>query len=74
MADYGIKSGELVDLPILAPGFGAQGAQVEQARELYGDAVSNTIVTVSRSVLQEGANQIPAELRSLRSQLREQVR
>lgn len=74
VADYGLRIEELVDVPILAPGFGAQGALVEQARDLYGAAVSNTIVTVSRSVLQEGSSQIPTELRSLRSQLREQVR
>jgi orotidine-5'-phosphate decarboxylase len=74
VVDYGMRVEELIDLPILAPGFGAQGAQVEQARELYGPAVVNTIVTVSRSVLQEGSSQIPSELRSLRSQLREQVR
>jgi orotidine-5'-phosphate decarboxylase len=74
VADYGMRVEELIDLPVLAPGFGAQGAQVEQARELYGDAVANTIVTVSRSILIEGSNQIPSELRSLRAQLREQVR
>ncbi|MGV8857196.1 orotidine-5'-phosphate decarboxylase [Rhodoglobus sp.] len=74
VADYGMRVEELIDVPVLAPGFGAQGALVEQARELYGPAVVNTIVTVSRSVLQEGASQIPSELRSLRSQLREQVR
>ncbi len=74
VADFGMRVEELIDLPVLAPGFGAQGAQVEQARELYGAAVGNTIVTVSRSVLQEGSSQIPSELRSLRSQLREQVR
>lgn len=74
VADYGMRVEELIDVPVLAPGFGAQGAQVEQARELYGAAVANTIVTVSRSVLQEGSSQIPSELRSLRSQLREQVR
>jgi len=74
VADYGMRADELIDVPILAPGFGAQGALVEQARELYGAAVANTIVTVSRSVLQEGSSQIPSELRSIRSQLREQVR
>jgi len=74
VADYGMRREELIDLPVLAPGFGAQGAQVDQARELYGAAVANTIVTVSRSVLQEGSSQIPSELRSLRAQLREQLR
>jgi orotidine-5'-phosphate decarboxylase len=74
VADYGMRAEDLIDLPVLAPGFGAQGAQVEQARELYGAAVANTIVAVSRSVLQEGSSQIPSELRSLRAQLREQVR
>ncbi|MGV8875928.1 MAG: orotidine-5'-phosphate decarboxylase [Rhodoglobus sp.] len=74
LADFGLRAEELIDIPVLAPGFGAQGALVEQARELYGPAVVNTIVTVSRSVLQEGSSQIGSELRSLRSQLREQVR
>jgi orotidine-5'-phosphate decarboxylase len=74
VADYGLFAEDLIDVPVLAPGFGAQGAQVEQARALYGAAIANTIVAVSRSVLQEGSSQIPSELRSLRSQLREQVR
>lgn len=40
--------------PILAPGFGAQGAELSASRQLFGAASSQVIHSVSRSVLQAG--------------------
>lgn len=40
--------------PILAPGFGAQGAQLNQCSALFGAASSRVIASVSRSVLAAG--------------------
>ena len=40
--------------PILAPGFGAQGARLEDAKRIFGDAGKRVIATVSRSVLEAG--------------------
>lgn len=40
--------------PILAPGFGAQGAELSASKQLFGEAASQVIHSVSRSVLQAG--------------------
>ncbi len=41
--------------PILAPGFGAQGAELADAAAIFGAAKSQVIASVSRSVLSAGA-------------------
>jgi orotidine-5'-phosphate decarboxylase len=40
--------------PILAPGFGAQGAELSATRQLFGKAADQVIHSVSRSVLSAG--------------------
>ena len=40
--------------PILAPGFGYQGAQFADVKRLFGVAAGTTIVTASRSILASG--------------------
>ncbi|TFD33413.1 orotidine-5'-phosphate decarboxylase [Cryobacterium cryoconiti] len=44
--------------PILAPGFGHQGAQVSDLRNLYGGYAQGVIVSESRSVLSAGPDRI----------------
>ncbi|HSP52451.1 MAG TPA: orotidine-5'-phosphate decarboxylase [Cryobacterium sp.] len=44
--------------PILAPGFGHQGAQVTELRNLYGGYAQGVIVSESRSVLSAGPDRI----------------
>ena len=46
----GIDTKELFHTPILAPGFGAQGAKLLQARSIFGELAEVTIFSVSRSV------------------------
>jgi orotidine-5'-phosphate decarboxylase len=58
VADFGIALNQLVGVPVLAPGFGAQGAELRDISRLFGPAAANTIASVSRSVLAGG----PAEL------------
>ncbi len=58
--DYGITSDLLLSTPILAPGFGEQGATLSDLPQLYGDAAFNVIANVGRSVLRAG----PADVRS----------
>ncbi|CAN5492003.1 orotidine-5'-phosphate decarboxylase [soil metagenome] len=55
IADYGIALDDLVGLPVLAPGFGAQGAHLGDLPTLFGPAAANTLANVSRSVLEAGA-------------------
>jgi len=40
--------------PILAPGFGAQGASLKDAKKLFGENAQNVIYTISRSALRDG--------------------
>jgi len=40
--------------PILAPGYGAQGAQAADMRQGFGDAWKNVLVNSSRGILQHG--------------------
>lgn len=40
--------------PILAPGYGSQGAQAAQIREGFGRAWDNVLVNSSRAILQQG--------------------
>ena len=41
-------------LPILAPGFGHQGAQIERVRDIYGRLTPGVIVSESRGLLAAG--------------------
>lgn len=55
--------------PILAPGFGAQGAELSEMRDLFGAAAPRVIASVSRSILQAGANGIASAIRNANRQL-----
>jgi orotidine-5'-phosphate decarboxylase len=59
-ASYGIDRDELAAarIPILAPGFGHQGARIDQLRSQYGAAAPFAVVSVSRSILAAGRDQI----------------
>ncbi len=45
--------------PILAPGFGAQGAELGDIGRLFGEGAKQVIASVSRSVLRAGATGLP---------------
>lgn len=54
LSSLGINPDEYPALPVLAPGFGFQGARVEDARKLFGNLSQNLIVSETRSVLGAG--------------------
>jgi orotidine-5'-phosphate decarboxylase len=58
LADFGIRQEALALTPILAPGFGEQGARLADARSLYGTRSSNIVANVGRSVLRTGPDGI----------------
>jgi len=60
--DYGITPPALANTPILAPGFGHQGALVSDATRLFGAASANVIVSASRSILTAGPDGIAAAI------------
>jgi orotidine-5'-phosphate decarboxylase len=63
LSDYGIEPEHLAGVPILAPGFGAQGAEISDLGRLFGVASSHTVVTVSRSVLGAGPDGLADAIR-----------
>ena len=64
LTDYGIDVASLSETPILAPGFGAQGAQYGDVRRLFGAASGSVLVSASRSILQAGPSGVREAIRS----------
>lgn len=60
MSEFGIAAADLAGIPILAPGFGAQGGVISDLPALFGTAAPQVLVAVSRSVLQAGPDQLSA--------------
>jgi orotidine-5'-phosphate decarboxylase len=74
LVDYGISTAELSRTPILAPGFGEQGALLTDLPRLFGSVAGNVVANVGRSVLRAGASGIRDELSLQSGQLREASR
>lgn len=55
MGDFGIDPHDLEHTPILAPGFGEQGASLSEIRSLFGAVSGNVIANVGRGLLRVGA-------------------
>jgi orotidine-5'-phosphate decarboxylase len=58
LSDAGIEGAALARTPILAPGFGHQGARIVDGPEIFGTLAQNVIVSVSRSILEAGPDGI----------------
>lgn len=69
LEDSGLSVGDVEGTLILAPGFGAQGAQLSALRELFGAAAAWVIPSVSRSVLGAGRSGLVDALDSHRREL-----
>ncbi len=79
--NYGAVLGATLDLgsfkidrnqlktPILAPGFGAQGAKLSDAKNIYGALSRQVAYSVSRSVLQAGARDLQSAITVSNSEL-----
>jgi orotidine-5'-phosphate decarboxylase len=52
--DFGIDAAAIGTSPVLAPGFGAQGARIEDLRALYGSRAEQVLVSESRGLLTDG--------------------
>ncbi len=69
LEDYGIERQELASTPILAPGFGHQGADIHSLPQLFGAATGNVIVAASRSILSAGPGGVADSVASQRDGL-----
>ncbi len=66
-AKYGIDLRSLAktpSTPVLAPGFGHQGARYSELGSLYGPAAPFAVVSASRSILEAGADGIDGAVRA----------
>ena len=72
LAEFNIETGEWRDgvqasnpaLPVLAPGFGHQGARIEDAGEIFGALGGALLANESRSILSGGASGLSARVRA----------
>jgi len=71
-ADYGLDLAA-AGVPILAPGFGAQGARLGAIRDVFGEATDRVIANVSRAALTGGPEGLRQRLRDLRHELADGV-
>ncbi len=62
LADFGLSPASFTGMPILAPGFGHQGARIAQVPELFGPAAQNVLVSASRSILSAGSEGLIAAI------------
>lgn len=69
VADFGVALGSLAGLPVLAPGFGAQGAELRDLARLFGPAAPLTLANVARSVLGAGRDGLGEALRRAREEV-----
>ncbi len=61
--DFGIDATAIGSAPVLAPGFGAQGARIEDLRALYGATAEQVLVNESRGLLTDGPDGVAALVR-----------
>ena len=69
LIDMAIDTEKLVHTPILAPGFGAQGARLSNARSIFGELTDVTIFSVSRSVAGESRIGLRERVQSAKAEL-----
>ncbi|WP_394280280.1 orotidine-5'-phosphate decarboxylase [Microbacterium sp.] len=68
-AELGLTDEALLRAPILAPGFGAQGARLEDIRILFGPLAPQVLASASRSILGAGPDGIAAAIDHHNSEL-----
>ncbi len=75
LSDFGIDTAQTREplLPVLAPGFGSQGAQLSDASAIFGALTPATLVSESRSVLSSGSGGIVDAIRQRAEQISREV-
>lgn len=58
------QANQRLQMPVLAPGFGAQGGKLEHASAIFGDLVHGVLANESRSILSGGAQGLADRIRS----------
>ena len=71
LASYGIDTAALTGVPVLAPGFGHQGALLGDVRKLFGPAAGVVVASASRSILAAGPRRVAEAVTDHAGRLRE---
>jgi orotidine-5'-phosphate decarboxylase len=69
LSEAGIAAERLIGVPVLAPGFGAQGARLLDIERLFGVAAPNVLANVSRSILGAGEAGLAEAIRRAREEV-----
>jgi orotidine-5'-phosphate decarboxylase len=69
LEDSGLTIDDIEGTLVLAPGFGAQGAGLNDLESIFGSASSHVIPSVSRSVLGAGPSGVAAAIDDHRREL-----
>ena len=71
LSEFGLQHllDEDIKTPILAPGFGVQGAEISRMKEIFGASHRNVICAVSRGITQGGSREIIKSIEGIRAQL-----
>ena len=71
LEDFGIDfvKSEDIGIPILAPGFGAQGARLEDMQKLFGASHHRVIASLSREMTKGGPQKVISNLDKAKAQL-----
>ncbi|WIB62301.1 orotidine-5'-phosphate decarboxylase [Curtobacterium sp. MCBD17_040] len=62
LADFGLRTDAVGSAPVLAPGFGAQGARIEDLRARFGAVADQVLVNESRGLLASGPDGVQDEV------------
>ncbi|UNK72473.1 orotidine-5'-phosphate decarboxylase [Microbacterium sp. H1-D42] len=73
-AEFGLEDGLLQSTPILAPGFGAQGATPEELIGRFGSLAHNVLASESRSILGAGPDGIAEAISAQSARYQEVLR
>ena len=68
---YGLTPADFTTTPVLAPGFGFQGAKLDSIRTLFGESARNVVVSSSRAILEAGPSGIADAIDSQTRELAE---
>ena len=74
LRDYGLTDDDLAGTPVLAPGFGEQGAVLSEVRRLFGSATPNVVAASGRSLLLAGPDGLREALVRASGELGEAMR
>ncbi|MDF2554244.1 MAG: orotidine 5-phosphate decarboxylase, partial [Microbacterium sp.] len=73
-AAFGLTDIVIAGMPVLAPGFGAQGADPADLPRLFGYGAANVVANESRSILSAGPSRIAARIEERAALYRESNR